>query len=51
MTLAPIAMVAAVRESAVIFAVLIGSLSFKEGRLAKGLAAACLMATGIAAIR
>jgi drug/metabolite transporter (DMT)-like permease len=51
MTLAPIAMVAAVRESAVIFAVLIGSLWFKEGRLAIGLAAACLMATGIAAIR
>lgn len=51
MTLAPIAMVAAVRESAVIFAVLIGSLWFKEGSLRTGLVAAGLVATGVVAIK
>lgn len=51
MTLAPIGMVAAVRESAVIFAVLIGSLWFKEGRLRTGLIAAGLVASGVVAIK
>ena len=51
MTLAPIAMVAAVRESAVVFAVLIGSLWFKEGSLHTGLLAAALVVAGIIAIK
>lgn len=51
MTEAPIAMVAAVRESAVIFAVLIGSLWFGEGRLRTGLMAAGLVVAGLISIK
>lgn len=51
MTRAPIAMVAALRESAVIFAVLIGSLWFREGRLAIGLAASCALVAGLVLLR
>lgn len=51
MTQAPIAVVAALRESSVIFAVLIGSLWFREGRLAIGLAASCALMAGLALLR
>ena len=51
MTQAPIAVVAAMRESSVIFAVLIGCLWFKEGRLRPGLLAAVLVAVGVALIK
>jgi drug/metabolite transporter (DMT)-like permease len=51
MTQAPIAMVAALRESSVIFAVLIGSLWFGEGRLRLGLVAGCLVVAGILLLR
>lgn len=51
MTQAPIAIVAALRESSVIFAVLIGSLWFNEGRLRLGLIAACLVVAGILLLR
>ncbi len=47
MTQAPIAVVAAMRESSVIFAVLIGSLWFKEGRLRAGLLASLCVVTGV----
>jgi drug/metabolite transporter (DMT)-like permease len=51
MTQAPIVVVAAMRESSVIFAVLIGSLWFREGRLRVGLIAASSMAIGVALIK
>lgn len=51
MTHAPIAVVAAMRESSVIFAVLIGCLWFKEGRLRPGLLAAALVAMGVVLIK
>lgn len=51
MTQAPIAVVAAMRESSVIFAVLIGCLWFKEGRLRPGLLAAALVAMGVVLIK
>lgn len=51
MTQAPIAAVAALRESSVVFAVLIGSLWFKEGRLRVGLMAAVSVAVGVLLIR
>lgn len=51
MTKAPIAAVAALRESSVVFAVLIGSLWFKEGRLKVGLMAAISVATGVLMIK
>lgn len=51
MTQAPIAVVAAMRESSVIFAVLIGFFWFKEGRLRPGLLAALLVALGVTAIK
>lgn len=51
MTQAPIAVVAAMRESSVIFAVLIGSLWFKEGRLRPGLLAALCVGLGVALIK
>ena len=47
MTQAPIAVVAAMRESSVIFAVLIGSLWFKEGRLRAGLLAGLCVVAGV----
>ena len=51
MTQAPIAVVAALRESSVIFAVLIGYLWFREGRLRPGLLAAGLVAIGVVLIK
>lgn len=51
MTQAPVAMIAALRESSVIFAVLIGSLWFKEGRLRQGLLAASAVVLGILLLR
>lgn len=51
MTLAPIAIVATLRESSVIFAVLISALWFKEGRLRTGLIAAAVVLAGIVLIR
>lgn len=51
MTKAPIAAVAALRESSVVFAVLIGSLWFKEGRLRAGLMAASSVAIGVLLIK
>ncbi len=51
MTQAPIAVVAAMRESSVIFAVLIGCLWFKEGRLRPAIVAATLVAIGIVLIK
>lgn len=51
MTQAPIAVVAAMRESSVVFVVLIGCLWFKEGRLRPGLLAALLVVIGVTAIK
>lgn len=51
MTQAPIALVAALRESSVVFAVLIGSLWFREGRLRLGLLAGAAVVTGIFFLR
>lgn len=51
MTQAPVALVAALRESSVVFAVLIGSLWFREGRLRPGLLAGGAVLSGIALLR
>jgi len=51
MTQAPIAMVAALRESSVVFAVLIGSLWFGEGRLRQGLLASVFVFIGLFLLR
>lgn len=51
MTQAPIAMVAALRESSVIFAVLIGALWFKEGHLRSGVIASAVVVAGIILLR
>lgn len=51
MTQAPVAMVAALRETSVVFAVLIGSLWFKEGRLRQGLLAGAAVVVGILLLR
>lgn len=51
MTRAPIAMVAALRETSVIFAVLIGCFWFKEGRPGPILLAAMVVVAGIALLR
>lgn len=51
MTQAPVAMIAAMRESSVVFAVLIGSLWFKEGRLRQGLLAGSAVVFGIILLR
>lgn len=51
MTQAPIAMVAALRESSVIFAVLIGALWFKEGHLRRGIVAATVVMAGVFLLR
>jgi drug/metabolite transporter (DMT)-like permease len=51
MTQAPIAMVAALRETSVIFAVLMGSFWFKEGKPAPALAAALAVVVGIFLLR
>lgn len=51
MTRAPVAGVAALRETSVIFAALIGSFMFREGTVALRVAGAVLVACGIAALR
>ena len=51
MTQAPLAMVAALRESSVVFAVLIGSFWFGEGQLKKGLLASLFVVIGLYLIR
>jgi drug/metabolite transporter (DMT)-like permease len=51
MTRAPVAGVAALRETSVIFAALIGSLMLREGSVAPRVAGAVLVACGIAALR
>jgi len=51
MTQAPIAMVAALRESSVVFAVLIGALWFGEGRLRQGLLASVFVFIGLFLLR
>ncbi len=51
MTQAPIALVAALRETSVVFAVLIGSLCFNEGRLRVGLLAAAAVVAGVLLLR
>jgi drug/metabolite transporter (DMT)-like permease len=51
MTQAPIAMVAALRESSVIFAVLIGALWFKEGHLRRGIVAGAVVMAGVFLLR
>ena len=50
-TQAPIAMVAALRECAVIIVVLISSLWFGEGRLRQGLLAGTFVLTGLILMR
>jgi uncharacterized membrane protein len=51
MTRAPVAGVAALRETSVIFAALIGSLMLREGGVVPRVAGAVLVACGIAALR
>ena len=51
MTRAPVAIVAALRETSVIFAALIGAWVLKEGRLAERLAGAALVLAGLVALR
>lgn len=51
MTQAPIAMVAALRESSVIFAVLISALWFKEGHLRRGIVAGTIVMVGVFLLR
>jgi drug/metabolite transporter (DMT)-like permease len=51
MTQAPIAMVAALRESAVNFAVLIGALWFKAGHLRRGIVAGAVVMAGVFLLR
>ena len=51
MTRAPVAGVAALRETSVIFAALIGSFMLREGAVASRVAGAVLVACGIAALR
>jgi drug/metabolite transporter (DMT)-like permease len=51
MTRAPVAAVAALRETSVIFAALIGAWLLKEGRLGRRLAGAATVAAGVIALR
>lgn len=51
MTLAPVAMVAALRESSVIFAALIGAWLLKEGHIRLRLAGAAVVVAGIVALK
>jgi drug/metabolite transporter (DMT)-like permease len=51
MTRAPVAAVAALRETSVIFAALIGAWLLKEGHLARRLAGAATVAAGVIALR
>ncbi len=51
MTRAPVAAVAALRETSVIFAALIGAWLLKEGHLARRIAGAAIVATGVIALK
>lgn len=51
MTLAPIALVAALRETSVLFAILIGCLWFREGKVWRLIAAASVVIAGIILLR
>ena len=51
MTLAPVAAVAALRETSVVFAALIGTLLLKEGHLRARVSGAVVVVAGIAALR
>jgi drug/metabolite transporter (DMT)-like permease len=51
MTRAPVAAVAALRETSVIFAALLGAWLLKEGHLARRLAGAATVAAGVIALR
>jgi uncharacterized membrane protein len=51
MTRAPVAAVAALRETSVIFAALIGAWLLKEGRLGRRVAGAVVVAAGVMALR
>jgi drug/metabolite transporter (DMT)-like permease len=51
MTRAPVAAVAALRETSVIFAALIGAWLFKEGHIARRLAGAATVAAGVIALK
>jgi drug/metabolite transporter (DMT)-like permease len=50
MTLAPMAVIAALRETGVIFAAAIGTILFREGFGMRRVAAACMVAAGIAVL-
>jgi len=51
MTRAPVAAVAALRETSVIFAALIGAWLLKEGHIARRLAGAAIVAAGVIALK
>jgi drug/metabolite transporter (DMT)-like permease len=51
MTLAPVAAVAALRETSVIFAALIGAWLLKEGHIARRVAGAVTVAAGVVALK
>lgn len=51
MTRAPVAVVAALRETSVIFAALIGAMLLKEGRLGRRLAGAAIVLAGLVALK
>jgi drug/metabolite transporter (DMT)-like permease len=51
MTRAPVAAVAALRETSVIFAALIGAWLLKEGHLARRVAGAVTVAAGVVALK
>lgn len=51
MTRAPVAVVAALRETSVIFAALIGALLLKEGRLGRRLVGAAIVLAGLVALK
>ena len=51
MTRAPIAAVAALRETSVIFAALIGAWLLKEGHIARRIAGAATVAAGVIALK
>jgi drug/metabolite transporter (DMT)-like permease len=51
MTRAPVAAVAALRETSVIFAALIGAWLLREGHIARRLAGAATVAAGVIALK
>ena len=51
MTRAPVAVVAALRETSVIFAALIGAWLLKEGHIARRIAGAATVAAGVIALK